>query len=418
MSRFLVSGLALVAALAVASCAGAPASTAPVTQSPVVSAVATQADRPDPVILISIDGFRPDYLGRGATPVMDGLVAGGAFGPMRPSFPSVTFPNHYTLVTGLHPDHHGIVGNRFTDAELGVFTMASKESGFWDQAEPIWVSAEKAGVRTGTMFWPGSEVEIHGVRPSRWEPFDQSMSGDARVDRILSWLDLPADQRPRFETLYFDIVDSAGHRHGPDAAETRAAVASVDASIGRLVEGLKARGLYDRTLLVLVSDHGMAATSPDRVVWIDDIIDPAALQIGYGGAVLTVDPAPGREAEVQQKLVGRHPHMECWNKADVPARLVYGSNPRVARIVCLVETGWLTATRDRPVTRPGGAHGYDNQAPEMQALFIAHGPGVIPGRRLTDLDSVDVQPFLARMLGVTAPQGDGRAEDTLPVTTH
>lgn len=418
MSRFLVSGLALVAALAVASCAGAPASTAPVTQSPVVSAVATQADRPDPVILISIDGFRPDYLGRGATPVMDGLVAGGAFGPMRPSFPSVTFPNHYTLVTGLHPDHHGIVGNRFTDAELGVFTMASKESGFWDQAEPIWVSAEKAGVRAGTMFWPGSEVEIHGVRPSRWEPFDQSMSGDARVDRILSWLDLPADQRPRFETLYFDIVDSAGHRHGPDAAETRAAVASVDASIGRLVEGLKARGLYDRTLLVLVSDHGMAATSPDRVVWIDDIIDPAALQIGYGGAVLTADPAPGREAEVQQKLVGRHPHMECWNKADVPARLVYGSNPRVARIVCLVETGWLTATRDRPVTRPGGAHGYDNQAPEMQALFIAHGPGVIPGRRLTDLDSVDVQPFLARMLGVTAPQGDGRAEDTLPVTTQ
>lgn len=418
MSRFLVSGLVLVAALAVASCAGAPASTAPVTQSPVVSAVATQADRPDPVILISIDGFRPDYLGRGATPVMDGLVAGGAFGPMRPSFPSVTFPNHYTLVTGLHPDHHGIVGNRFTDAELGVFTMASKESGFWDQAEPIWVSAEKAGVRTGTMFWPGSEVEIHGVRPSRWEPFDQSMSGDARVDRILSWLDLPADQRPRFETLYFDIVDSAGHRHGPDAAETRAAVASVDASIGRLVEGLKARGLYDRTLLVLVSDHGMAATSPDRVVWIDDIIDPAALQIGYGGAVLTADPAPGREAEVQQKLVGRHPHMECWNKADVPARLVYGSNPRVARIVCLVETGWLTATRDRPVTRPGGAHGYDNQAPEMQALFIAHGPGVIPGRRLTDLDSVDVQPFLARVLGVTAPQGDGRAEDTLPVTTH
>lgn len=418
MSRFLVSGLALVAALAVASCAGAPASTAPVTQSPVVSAVATQAGRPDPVILISIDGFRPDYLGRGATPVMDGLVAGGAFGPMRPSFPSVTFPNHYTLVTGLHPDHHGIVGNRFTDAELGVFTMASKESGFWDQAEPIWVSAEKAGVRTGTMFWPGSEVEIHGVRPSRWEPFDQSMSGDARVDRILSWLDLPADQRPRFETLYFDIVDSAGHRHGPDAAETRAAVASVDASIGRLVEGLKARGLYDRTLLVLVSDHGMAATSPDRVVWIDDIIDPAALQIGYGGAVLTADPAPGREAEVQQKLVGRHPHMECWNKADVPARLVYGSNPRVARIVCLVETGWLTATRDRPVTRPGGAHGYDNQAPEMQALFIAHGLGVIPGRRLTDLDSVDVQPFLARMLGVTAPQGDGRAEDTLPVTTQ
>lgn len=412
MSRFVAASLAVAAAFAVASCAGAPQSAL---TSPIVEQAA-QTTRPDLVILVSIDGFSPDYLGKGQTPVLDGLVAGGAFGSMRPSFPSVTFPNHYTLVTGLHPDHHGVVGNRFNDAQLGAFTMASKESGFWDQGEPIWVTAEKAGVRTGTMFWPGSEVEIHGVRPSQWAPFDQGMAGDARVDRLLSWLDLPVDQQPKLETLYFDIVDTAGHRNGPDSAETRAAAASVDASMGRLIEGLKARGVYDRTMLVVVSDHGMAATSPDRVVWIDDIIDPAALKIGYGGAVLTADPAPGREAEVQQKLVGRHPHMECWNKADVPARLVYGSNPRVAQIVCLVETGWLTATRDRPVTRAGGAHGYDNQAPEMAAIFIAHGPGVVAGRRLTDLDSVDVQPFLARMLGIAAPAGDGRAQDTLPVT--
>ena len=412
MSRFVAASLAVAAAFAVASCAGAPQ---PALTSPIVEQAA-QTTRPDLVILVSIDGFSPDYLGKGQTPVLDGLVADGAFGPMRPSFPSVTFPNHYTLVTGLHPDHHGVVGNRFTDTQLGAFTMASKESGFWDQGEPIWVTAEKAGVRTGTMFWPGSEVEIHGVRPSQWAPFDQGMPGDARVDRLLSWLDLPVDQRPKLETLYFDIVDTAGHRNGPDAPETRAAAASVDASMARLIEGLKARGLYDRTMLVVVSDHGMAATSPDRVVWIDDIIDPAALKIGYGGAVLTADPAPGREAEVRQKLVGRHPHMECWNKADVPARLVYGSNPRVAQIVCLVETGWLTATRDRPVTRAGGAHGYDNQAPEMAAIFIAHGPGVVAGRRLTDMDSVDVQPFLARMLGIAAPAGDGRAQDTLPVT--
>ncbi|WP_295245211.1 ectonucleotide pyrophosphatase/phosphodiesterase [uncultured Brevundimonas sp.] len=412
MSRFVAASLAVAAAFAVASCAGAPQSAL---TSPIVEQAA-QTTRPDLVILVSIDGFSPGYLGKGQTPVLDGLVASGAFGSMRPSFPSVTFPNHYTLVTGLHPDHHGVVGNRFTDAQLGAFTMASKESGFWDQGEPIWVTAEKAGVRTGTMFWPGSEVEIHGVRPSQWAPFDQGMPGDARVDRLLSWLDLAVDQRPKLETLYFDIVDTAGHRNGPDAPETRAAAASVDASMGRLIEGLKARGLYDRTMLVVVSDHGMAGTSPDRVVWIDDIIDPAALKIGYGGAVLTADPAPGREAEVQQKLVGRHPHMECWNKADVPARLAYGSNPRVAQIVCLVETGWLTATRDRPVTRAGGAHGYDNQAPEMAAIFIAHGPGVVAGRRLTDMDSVDVQPFLARMLGIAAPAGDGRAQDTLPVT--
>lgn len=406
--------LALLAvALMAASCAVQPTG---LRVDPVTAAA--EAIRPDRVILISIDGFRPDYLGKGRTPVMDGLVEDGAFGPMRPSFPSVTFPNHYTLVTGLHPDHHGVVSNRFNDADLGVFTMASKESGFWAEGEPIWISAERAGVRTGTMFWPGSEAENHGLRPSLWTAYDKAVTGDARVDQILSWLDLPEDRRPRLATLYFDIVDTAGHWYGPDAEETAAAAAEVDSSIGRLVDGLKMRGLYERTMLVIVSDHGMAATSPGRVVWIDDIIDPAALNIVSSGAFLSVDPSPGREDEVRQKLIGRHPHLECWDKADVPARLAYGVNPRVPRIVCLVETGWLTATRARPVNRAGGAHGYDNQAPEMQATFIAHGPRVIAGRRLVDLDSVDVQPFLARMLGIAAPAGDGRPQDTLPVTVR
>lgn len=398
--------ISLVLVLFVAACASIPQPVA-------------QAERPL-VVLVSIDGFRFDYLNRGRTPVLDRLASEGASGPMTPSFPSLTFPNHYTLVTGLHPDHHGIVANSIVDAELGRFSLgdaaAVTDRRWWDQGEPIWVTAERQGVRTGTMFWPGSEADIHGVRPSLWATYDKAMAGDTRVDQVLAWLDLPEAQRPRLTTLYFDIVDTAGHGFGPDAPETGEAMASVDASIGRLVEGLKARGLYDRTVLVVVSDHGMAATSPERVVWIDDLIDPEAIQVIYGGALLTANATPGREAEVQQKLVGRHPHMECWNKADVPARLVYGSNPRVAQVVCMVQTGWLTATRARPVTRPGGAHGYDNRAPEMAALFIAHGPGVVAGRRLADLDSVDVQPFLARLLGIAAPTGDGRPQDTLPIT--
>lgn len=406
LNRLIAVLLGPVLAFALAACASTASREVPVTPSA----------EPPLVILVSIDGFRADYLARGETPVLAQLAEEGASGPMRPSWPSVTFPNHYTLVTGLHPDHHGVVGNRFYDPVLGTFTMSSKESAWWDGAEPIWVSAEHGGVRAGAMFWPGSEVEIHGVRPSFWVPFDQGMSGDARVDRLLSWLDLPADARPRFGTLYFDIVDTAGHHGGPDSEEVRQALASVDVSIGRLVDGLKARGLYDNTILVVVSDHGMAATSPDRVVWIDDLVDPTLLRIGYAGAVLTADPLPGREAEVRSRLIGRHPHMECWDKADVPARLAYGTHPRVASIVCLVETGWLAVTRDRPVARPGGAHGYDNQSPEMAAIFIAHGPGVISGRRLENLDSVDVQPFLARLLGVSAPAGDGDPQDTLPVT--
>ncbi|RZJ03065.1 MAG: alkaline phosphatase family protein [Brevundimonas sp.] len=397
---------ALVLALLLAGCAGLGAKPAP-TARPLV-------------ILVSIDGFRPDYLDRGLTPVLSGIAADGATGPMRPSFPSVTFPNHYTLVTGLHPDHHGVVGNTMVDAELGRFTMRTPEAvtdrRWWDQGEPIWVTAEKAGLVTATMFWPGSEADIGGVRPTHWRPFDQAVSSEARVDQVLAWLDLPVGERPDLTTLYFDIVDTAGHQNGPAAAETGEAVRAVDAAVGRLVEGLKARGLYDRTVLVVVSDHGMAATSPTRVTVLDELIDPDAVQIVYGGAVSFLNPAPGREAEVEAALLGARPHLDCWRKADIPARFVLGSNPRVPAIVCLSETGWLLATRARPITREGGAHGYDNTAPDMAALFIAHGPGVLPGRRLTDLDSVDVQPFLGRLLRIPVPATDGDPDDTLPAT--
>jgi predicted AlkP superfamily pyrophosphatase or phosphodiesterase len=362
------------------------------------------------VVLISIDGFRPDYLERGQTPVLRALAAEGAQAAMTPSFPTVTFPNHYTLVTGRHPDHHGVVGNAFEDAALGRFSMAKTEPGWWRQAEPIWITAEKAGLTAATMFWPGSETPHDGVMPRYWARFDQTLSGDGRVDRLLGWLD--QTPRPDLATLYFDIVDSAGHQNGPDAPETTAAAASVDASIGRLIDGLKARGLYERTVLVIVSDHGMAATAPERSVRLGDLVDPAAIDVIYGGAVVYLNPRPGREAEVRQALVGRHAHGECWDRASIPARFVLGSNPRVPSIVCLADTGWLLTPPGRDSIRPGGAHGYDNAALEMRALFIAHGPGIARGVRLEAMDSVDVQPMLGRLMGVETPPGDGRLEDT------
>lgn len=402
--------LALSLALVVGACAS--------TQMP---APDTAAERPL-VVMVSIDGFRADYLDRGIAPNLSRLAAEGASGPMRPSFPSVTFPNHYTLVTGLHPDHHGIVGNNMVDAELGSFSLGNKQAvtdrRWWDQGEPIWVTAENAGLVTATMFWPGSEADIRGVRPTHWTTFDQDMPGDARVDQVLAWLDLPQGRRPDLSTLYFDIVDTQGHRFGPDAPETAEALRSVDASIGRLIDGLKARGLYERTLLVVVSDHGMAATSPERTTYLDDLVDPEAVRIVYSGAVTFLNPVAGREAEVEAALVGSRPHLDCWRKSEIPARFVLGSNPRVTAIVCASEPGWLLATRARSVTREGGAHGYDNASPEMAAIFIAHGPGVVAGRRLSELDSVDVQPFLGRVLGLTVPRGDGNAADTLPVTTR
>jgi predicted AlkP superfamily pyrophosphatase or phosphodiesterase len=381
-----------------------------------LSAGAVQAEEaasPRPLtILVSIDGFSPTYLERGVAPTLTALAENGATASMKPSFPTVTFPNHYTLVTGLHPDHHGIVGNSFIDPEMGRFTMQSKEPGWWNQAEPIWITAEKAGLTSATMFWPGSEAEIDGLRPTYWRPFDQSVGGHSRVDQLLAWLD--EDKRPDLATLYFDLVDTAGHRHGPDAAETTEAARLVDASLARLVQGLKDRGLWERTNLIVVADHGMAATSPDRVTYLDDLIDPAAVQVIYASAVAYLEPVAGHEAEAEAALIGEQQHGVCWRRDEIPERLVLGSNPRVPSIVCMAETGWLFGTRARMVRSPGGAHGYDNLAAEMRALFIAHGPAIASGVVLTEMDSVDVQPLLGRLLGLDLPVGDGKAEDTLP----
>lgn len=375
-----------------------------------------------PVILIGVDGFRADYLDPTNTPTLHRLAQEGvqAEGGMKPSWPSVTFPNFYTLATGLHPDHHGLVYNRMTDPDLPGRTFALSNRAevmdrvWYDAGEPIWVTAQKAGLRSATLFWPGSEAPVHGVRPTYWLPFEQSVPSMSRVNMVLGWMTLPVEERPHLTTLYFDVVDTMGHRHGPDSAEARAAAAEVDGAVAALLTGLEARGI--EADLVIVADHGMAALSSERVAFLDDLVDPTAIRVTAAGAVVTLDPVPGREAEVEAALLGVKPHMECWRKGEVLARLAYGTHPRVPAIVCLVETGWTIGTRDRtdPARIRGGAHGYDNEAPEMRALFIARGPSFVQGGRLANMDSVDVNPLLARLLGVEALPGDGRAEDTLP----
>lgn len=400
----------LAAALSLTACAGAP----PPSASAPPSAAQVQAQGAPLTILISIDAFRPDYLDRGVTPTLSALAAGGAHGAMRPSFPSKTFPNHYALVTGLRPDRNGIVENNMVDPAIpGVtFTMGTHDAvvdrRWWDEATPIWVAAERAGIKTGTMFWPGSEAAIQGVRPTYWKPFNQKMTPDQRVDQALAWLDLPADERPRFLTLYFDNVDTAGHHFGPDSPEVNAEAARVDAAIRRLEDGLKARGVVANQ--VIVADHGMAPVSRDRVVYIDDILSPDEGRWLATGPFLTYYPAPGRTAEVERRLLRPWPHMQCWRKGDIPARLHYGHNPRVAPLFCLAQTDWQIATHKSKLSDKG-AHGYDNAAPEMAAVFIANGPAIRPGARPAVFDNVDVYPLLAHLLGVRPEPNDGRLSD-------
>ena len=366
------------------------------------------------VILISMDGFRTDYLDRGITPNLSRLAAEGARGAVRPSFPSKTFPNHYTLVTGLRPDHHGIVDNNMRDPAIPgvIFKMSDKtavtDARWWNDGTPIWVSAERAGLKAATMFWPGSEADIQGVRPSYWKPFDQTVTPEARVDQVLAWLDLPEAERPALVTLYFDETDTAGHGGGPDSAALSAAVAHTDAVIGKLVAGLAARGLAAD--LMITADHGMAATSPERAVYLEDVVSPEAGERLGMGAFMTMTPAPGREAEVEKALLKPHEHMTCWAKGHFPARFHYGHHRRVPPIFCLAQTGWEITTRDGVAKRPigGGNHGYDPAAPEMAAVFVAQGPHIRRGVKLRTTDNVDVYPLVARLLGIKGEPSDGK----------
>jgi len=380
-------------------------------QAPVAPAETAKAADRAATILISIDGFAADYLDRGITPTLSALAARGASAPMTPSFPTKTFPNHYTLVTGLRPDHHGIVSNNMLDPRRPEVTFSlgnasqSLDPFWWDEAEPLWVTAERAGVRTATMFWPGSEVAIRGQRPSDWQRFDQNVTNRQRVETVLDWLRRPRDVRPAFVTLYFDTVDTAGHRFGPDSAEVNAAIAEVDAQIGYLVEGLAQMGR--RANIVVVSDHGMRAIDEARVIQLDTLVDPGLYRLIDGGPFASIEPAAGTDRIVHEALLGAHDRMDCWQREDIPARLAYGTNPRVGEIFCLAEPGWsiVSGTPRTPIA--GGTHGWDNGDPKMQSLFIAAGPDIAPNEAFVRLDNVDVYPLLAALVGVDPLAHDG-----------
>lgn len=400
--------MALVLALALSACASTPSSTP-----------AKAPHKPALTILISLDGFRADYLHRGDTPTLSALAADGARGAMRPSFPSLTYPNHYTLVTGKRPDHHGMVNNTLEDADMpGVsFSMSNHDAvgdgRWWDQAKPIWVSAEQQGVHAGILFWPGSEAQIDGVRPSYWKPYDEKLAYDDRIDMVLSWIDAKTPPLG-LATLYFDATDTEGHHYGPDSPEVNAAAAKADAAIARLVAGLKARGLFETTNIVVVADHGMAPQPLSGLVEVSTLVDPAKVKFVSTGSIVGVRALPGFEAEVAAAMLKAHPHLTCWEKGKIPARYGYGTNPRVPPIVCLADLGWYFVTasalkkRWAEHPRDGGAHGYDPFDPTMRAVFVAHGPAFKSGVVLPVFDNVDVYPLLTRLIGVKGDKGDGK----------
>jgi alkaline phosphatase D len=375
------------------------------------------------VVLVSIDGFRYDYAKLYGAPHLDAIAKAGAAAPdgMLPSYPSTTFPNHYTIVTGLYPEHHGIVAMSFYDParkeRYSYNDPKADTDGSWYRGVPLWSLAEKQGMRAACFFWPGSEAEIAGERPSYYLKYDDSLPDEERVDQVVDWLKLPEGKRPHFLTLYFSEVDHAGHEYGPDAPETRAAVRHVDGEIGVL--RAKLEKLHLPIDLVVVSDHGMAKEEGD---WID--LDQYA---DFGGVEtvgsLMYPSSDADAAKLYAKLRIVSDKFKVYRRSRMPAELNYTADPRIGDPV-VVPTGPY-AIRVHGPTDPGrnrppnkGMHGYDPRiVPEMRAIFYAEGPDIRKGIRLKPFENVNIYPFVAEILQLDPPAIDGNASVLEPVLT-
>jgi predicted AlkP superfamily pyrophosphatase or phosphodiesterase len=374
------------------------------------------------VILISLDGFRADYLEKYPSPRLNKLAKEGVRAKwLIPSFPSKTFPNHYTIATGLYPQNHGIVENNIYDFGA-VFTLGKREeveNPRWWLGEPIWVTAQKQGQIAASYFFPGTETAIQGVKPTFYRAFNGKVPNEMRVDKLLAWFDLPVEKRPTMMTLYFSDVDDAGHEFSPDAEETGYAVENVDRLVGRLYTGLKQRKIADKVNLIIVSDHGMATVNQSNVVNLEDYftLDDAE-KILWTGEIVQIFPKTGNLEAIAARLKTVK-NATCWKKADVPARLHYNNGARVAPIVCSANEGWVLTSNERfkdakerdGFDRPHGAHGYDNQLASMRALFIAHGAAFKKKQTVEPFENVEIYNLMCKILRLTPARNDGNFDN-------
>jgi predicted AlkP superfamily pyrophosphatase or phosphodiesterase len=365
------------------------------------------------VVLVSLDGFRWDYGKRDGATHLLALGKQGVWAPegMLPSFPSLTFPNHFTIVTGLYPEHHGLVANGFYDpakqTRYAINDPTAVTDGGWYTGTPLWSLAERQGMRTACFFWPGSEAKIAGYRPTYYLRFDNKIDDNARIDQVLAWLHLPAADRPHFITLYYDEPDHEGHQYGPDAPETKAAVVKVDKLVGKLKEGLDATGLPID--LVVVSDHGMAKVQGD---WIT--LDKFADLTGFETAGSLLYGKTDEDAvRVYNQLKKASSQFVVYRRKDVPGELNFRDNPREGDPVVIATGPFIIRAHGPPAGKqesppPVGMHGYDpHKMPEMKASFYAAGPDILSGRTVRPFENVNIYPWLAHLLGLIPPKSDG-----------
>lgn len=364
------------------------------------------------VVLVSLDAFRWDYTRLYNTPNLNKMAKDGVKADrMISSFPTVTFPNHYSIATGLYPDHHGLINNSFPAPDLGLFyrmgDRAAVENPAFYGGEPIWVTAEKQGARAASFFWVGSEAPVEGIQPSYWKKYDGKVTFEERIDTVIKWLGYPESKRPELVTLYFDEPDATSHDFGPVSAETGNVVERLDSLMGVLRMKLATLPESKRINLIILSDHGMAKVTPDKYINIKTLVpDRMIASVSGGNPVYLINPAEGKRDSILL-LLNQSNGLKAWKKSDLPAKWHYGTNPRIPEIVVVADSSWSIGTRPDGSSIRGGAHGYDNSNPDMFSIFYAAGPAFKKRYKFKELDNIDVYNLVCRVLDLKPAKNDG-----------
>ncbi len=377
------------------------------------------AQRNSYVILISFDGFRYDYANRGITPNIDKMKKEGvSASSFQPCFPSKTFPNHQSIITGMYIENHGIIANKFEDPFTKEHYRLGKKSttqSKWYLGEPFWETAERNGIKTASFYWPGSELDLKYRRPTYVKHYNQNFPYYARVDTIAKWLQMPNPIRPHFITLYYSLTDTYGHRFGPNSKEMNFAISRVDSVLGYLFDKVKKIGMKDSVNFILVSDHGMTDISPKRVVNYEKILNGLKYKTEAGGPFLLITPAKGEKEKIYKRLKTNEDHYKVYTKENIPKYFHYSKNPFIPEVIVIADLGWelvnnksLKEFKAHPMK---GDHGFDNHQLNMHGIFFALGPNFKKGYKTGTIRNIDVYPLLCKIFNIPPHAGiDGKLE--------
>jgi ectonucleotide pyrophosphatase/phosphodiesterase family member 5 len=375
---------------------------------------------PAPIILISMDGFRWDYMDRTDTPNMDYLAAEGVRAEsLIPVFPSYTFPNHLSIITGCYPENHGIISNRMWDPVFEEWYYIGEgaepvQDGRWYEAEPFWVTVERAGLKSATYHWPGSEAEIMGYRPSHYYVYDGSITNEEKIDQVLDWLDLPPDESPEFIAFWVGDANYYAHHFGVEGAAMDSVIQGLDHDVGRLLTGLEQRDILDEVNIIIVADHGMVNLDEDKVLFLDDYISMQDLERYSLGPVAMLDPIEGMLDSVYTALYGAHPDFQLYRKEETPEHLHYRNHRRIPPLVGIPDESWYVSTHyyfdNYGFNGYVAAHGYDPYISSMQAIFLASGPHFKKGITVPKFENIHIYNLLTSILELQGAPNDGDFE--------